>query len=358
MSGQALRHRSADKPTNGVTEDSTQKMNNPYASHAPLLEVSNLELEYTTLAGPVHAVRGVSFSVSAGERLGVVGESGSGKSSLALALMRLVEPPGRITGGTVSLGGRDMGKLGDRALDRIRGREMSLIFQDALSALDPVKRIGDQLIESLRTHRPGLSRRAARDKAIELLKDVEISEASERISQYPHEFSGGMRQRVMIALALANEPSLVIADEPTTALDVTTQAQILALLDRLVSERDISVILITHNFAVVAEFCDTVDVMYAGRIVERGTTASLFEWARHPYTRALLKCIPRPGQDPNEVLPIVPGSPANLIDLPQACSFAPRCPYAEAICEERHPPQIETQTSIAECHFAEEMERL
>jgi oligopeptide/dipeptide ABC transporter ATP-binding protein len=344
----------------GATSDpwDLEASSNGRISDSPLLEVHDLELEYATPAGPVHAVRGVSFTVFAGERLGVVGESGSGKSSLALALMRLVDAPGRITGGTVSLRGRDMAGLGDRQLDKVRGGEISLIFQDALAALDPVKRIGDQIIESLRTHQPELSRRAARKAAIDLLKDVEISQASERIHQYPHEFSGGMRQRVMIALALANEPSLVIADEPTTALDVTTQAQILALLDRLVSEREISVILITHNFAVVAEFCDTVDVMYAGRIVERGTTASLFEWARHPYTRALLKCIPRSGQDPDQALPTVPGSPANLIDLPPACAFAPRCPYVQPICTEEFPPQIETEAGIAECHFADQMEPL
>ncbi len=323
------------------------------ANGAPVLAVSDLRMEYATSDTPVTAVRSVSFDLARGERLGIVGESGCGKSSVALALMQLVEPPGRVTHGSVVLNGRDLVALGERALDRVRGNEISLIFQDPMSALDPVKRIGDQLVEALRVHHDGLSRRAARKQAAELLGEVEITRPSERCDQFPHEFSGGMRQRVVIALALANEPAVVIADEPTTALDVTTEAQILTLLDKLVAERGTSVILITHNFDVVAEFCDTVDVMYAGRVVEHGRTEDLFRHAAHPYTQALLRCVPRAGQDPSEALVSIPGAPPDLRSIAAGCAFAPRCPIARDRCAYEEPAIEPALRTRAACHYAE-----
>jgi oligopeptide/dipeptide ABC transporter ATP-binding protein len=324
----------------------------------PVLAVEDLHTVFETAAGTVRAVRGVSFELRRGERLGVVGESGSGKSAMALSILGLVEPPGRVTGGTVRLNGRVVSDLGERDWQRVRGKEVSLIFQDPMSALDPVKSIGAQLVETIRQHDGAISRRGARARAIELLRDVEVPEPDRRLDDYPHQYSGGMRQRVMIASALANEPDVVIADEPTTALDVTTQAQVLLLLDRLASERGAAILLITHNLGIVAEFCDTVRVMYAGRIVEAADTHAIFAQPAHPYSEALLRSIPRADQLVRGPLPAIGGWPPDLADLPPGCAFEPRCPLGAGRddCRVRAPVAraLDGPARTAECHHAEE----
>ena len=321
-----------------------------------VLSVRDLHTHFSSRTGAVQAVRGVSFDLQRAEKLGIVGESGSGKSALALSILGLIESPGRVVSGEVWLNGRDIRRLSDRRLQRVRGREISLVFQDPMSSLDPVKRIGDQLTEGILWHSK-LSRRAARLRAIELLQEVEIPLAERRLADYPHQYSGGMRQRVMIAIALASEPAVLIADEPTTALDVTTQAQVLELLERLATDHRAAIILITHNLGIVAEFCDTVQVMYAGRIVERATTAETFARPVHPYTEALLESVPRPDRLQRGPLPSIQGMPPNLAVLPPGCSFEPRCPlgHGREICRERMPPTVRFGSgSHAECHFAEE----
>ncbi len=323
-----------------------------------LLSVRGLRTEFVTRDGVFAAVRDVSFELRRGEKLGIVGESGSGKSALALSIVGLIEPPGRVVAGEVELNGRRISGLPDRQLQLVRGKEVGLIFQDPMAALDPVKSIGDQIVEGIRRHRRHLGRREARRLAIELLREVQVPFAERRLADYPHQYSGGMRQRVMIAIALANEPDLIIADEPTTALDVTTQAQVLDLLDRLVSERRTAIILITHNLGIVAEFCDSVHVMYAGRFVERTTVEQLFRAQAHPYTEALLRSVPRPDRLQRGPLPSIPGFPPSLAHLPPGCSFAPRCPAAQEICRDRAPATVELVSEstpvLAECHFARE----
>jgi oligopeptide/dipeptide ABC transporter ATP-binding protein len=307
----------------------------------------------------VHAVRDVSFDVPRAGKLAVVGESGCGKSALALSILGLIEPPGRIQAGEVWLNGRDLRRLSDRKLSGIRGNEVSLIYQDPMTALDPVKTIGRQIVEAIRRHQP-LSQSAARVRAVGLLREVEVPRADRRLDDYPHQYSGGMRQRVMIAIALANEPDLVIADEPTTALDVTTQAQVIDLLDRLVSERHAAIMLITHNLGLVAEFCDTVNVMYAGRIVERAAVSDAFARPVHPYTEALLKAVVRADRLADGPLPAIPGAPPDLAALPSGCTFEPRCPVGRGrdICRSTVPPLVGVgppeQGAVAECHFAAE----
>jgi oligopeptide/dipeptide ABC transporter ATP-binding protein len=324
-----------------------------------VLEVQGLETNYHTAEGVVRAVRDVSLEVERGHRVGIVGESGSGKSALALSVLGLIEPPGRVASGRVVLNGREISGFSDRQMQRIRGKEVSLIFQDPMTALDPVKTIGDQIVEVIQRHRP-LGGRAARQEAISLLQDVEVPHADRRLGDYPHQYSGGMRQRVLIAIALANQPDLVIADEPTTALDVTTQAQVLDVLERLVAERNTAVILITHNLSVVAEFCDRVFVMYAGRIVERADVEALFARQTHPYTEALLRSVPRPDRLQRGPLPTIPGFPPSLANLPSGCSFEPRCPIGHGVevCMTKVPsPAVVgdgTTPVVAECHFAAE----
>jgi oligopeptide/dipeptide ABC transporter ATP-binding protein len=310
---------------------------------------------------PVRAVRSISFDLHRGERLGLVGESGSGKSATALAILGLLEPPGQVLGGSVVLNGRNLSTLGDRAMRRIRGNEISLVYQDPMSALDPVKTIGNQLSEVIRAHDRSISRSAARNRAAELLRDVDVPNAERRLDDYPHQYSGGMRQRVMIAIALANNPSVLIADEPTTALDVTTQAQVLSLLDRLAEERGSAILLITHNLGVVAEFCDTVRVMYAGRLVEGASTGALFKRRAHPYSDALLRSVPRPDRIARGPLPAIPGSPPNLAALGPGCAFEPRCPlgHGREVCRTMPPPVQTLPDSdggqrLSECHFADE----
>ncbi len=305
-------------------------------------------------------MRDVSFDMRPTERLGVVGESGSGKSALALSILGLIEPPGRVVGGEIMLGGRDISKLSDRQLGEIRGKDIALVLQDPMSALDPVKTIGSQIVEAVTVHEPELRRAAARKRAADLLREVDIPQADRRLDDYPHQYSGGMRQRVAIAIAIANNPSVLIADEPTTALDVTTQSQVLALLDRLVDQHGTAVILITHNLGVVSDFCDSVAVMYAGRLVETSGVDHIFVNPTHPYSEALLKCVPNPERLADGPLPAITGFPPDLAALPDGCSFAPRCPVGRdlAQCHEQapRPHSVSTPSGPAdvECHFAEQ----
>jgi oligopeptide/dipeptide ABC transporter ATP-binding protein len=297
---------------------------------AALLEVENLRTYFFTRAGTVRAVDGVDLTVEKGTTLGIVGESGCGKSVTALSIMRLLPvPPARIVSGSIRLDGRELTGLSERELEDVRGREIGMVFQDPMTALNPTLTIGTQIVEVLQRHL-GLDQRPARQRAAELLEEVGIPRARERLSDYPHRFSGGMRQRVGIAIAIACEPRLLIADEPTTALDVTVQAQVLDLLDDLRREHEMAMILITHNMGVVAESADEVAVMYAGQILERAPVGELFRSAEHPYTEALLAALPdiddpqaREGR-----LAAIPGRPPDLIDPPEACRFAARCPYA------------------------------
>ncbi|MBB5751618.1 ABC transporter ATP-binding protein [Prosthecomicrobium pneumaticum] len=324
-----------------------------------VLDIAGLSAEFATREGTAHVVRDVGFTVRAGEKVAIVGESGSGKSTFALALLGLLDPPGRIAAGAVRLDGRDLVGLGEGALKRVRGRSISLVFQDPMGALDPIKTIGAQLVDTLRRHQPGLSRADARRRAAELLREVEVGDAERRLDDYPHQYSGGMRQRVMIAIAIANDPDIVVADEPTTALDVTTQAQILALFDRLVARRGLALLMITHNLAVVANFCDTLQVMYAGRIVERGAVDAVFERPAHPYTEALIESIPDPARR-GARLRTIEGLPPDLRRLPTGCSFEPRCPVGRGrpVCRTVAPPPVPLADrgpgAFAECHFAAE----
>jgi len=295
-----------------------------------LLEVENLRTHFFTRAGVVHAVDGVDLTVEKGKTLGIVGESGCGKSVTALSIMRLLPtPPARIVSGSIRFAGRELTTLSERELEDVRGREIGMVFQDPMTALNPTLTIGSQIVEVLQRHL-GLDRGPARRRAVELLGEVGIPRAHERIDDYPHRFSGGMRQRVVIAIAIACEPRLLIADEPTTALDVTVQAQVLDLLDDLRREREMAMILITHNMGVVAESADEVAVMYAGQIVEHATAHELFRNPEHPYTEALLAALPTL-DDPaarERRLAAIPGRPPDLIEPPAACRFAARCPYA------------------------------
>lgn len=299
----------------------------------PLLAVDDLHTDFEVGRDIYRAVNGVSFALEPNECLGLVGESGSGKSVTALSLLGLVaSPPGVISGGSVDFQGRDLLDVGIRELRRVRGNDVAYVFQDPLSTLHPLIKVGEQMIEAIRTHQP-LSRQAARERAVELLGQVRIPNPERRAEQYPHELSGGMRQRVGIAIALANDPQLIIADEPTTALDVTVQAQILALLQRLREEKGTAVLFITHDFGVVSQVCDRVAVMYAGRIVEIGPTQALLDSPRHPYTRRLIDCVPRLGEPGNEP-EAIPGLPPAANALPPGCAFAERCDLAEERCRQ------------------------
>ena len=304
-----------------------------------LLEVRDLRTSFHTTDGEVRAVTGIDFQVNRGEIMGLVGESGCGKSVTSLSIMRLIAPPGRVEAGEVLFDGRDLLKLNQRQMRELRGDAISMIFQQPTSSLNPVFDVGMQLGEVLEVHR-AMKRKAARSRAAELLRMVGIPDPMRRLDAYPHALSGGMAQRVMIAMALACEPELLIADEPTTALDVTIQAQILDIMRALQKETGTAIILITHDLGVVAEMCDRVAVMYAGEIVEQTDVRSLFEAPRHPYTRGLIESVPKLGEERDE-LAVIPGSVPNLIDLPPACRFAPRCVtrVAEKVphCEEVHP---------------------
>jgi peptide/nickel transport system ATP-binding protein len=291
-----------------------------------LLQVDDLQVRFATEDGVVNAVRGISFNVGPGEILGIVGESGSGKSVSMLTVMGLTRAPNADIGGSVSFQGRDLLSASDDELRRVRGNEIAMIFQDPLSSLHPFYRVGKQIVEGIRAHRD-VSDKAARERVLELLGMVGIPDPRHRIDAYPHELSGGMRQRVMIAMALANEPKLLIADEPTTALDVTVQSQILDLIARLQSELGMGVVLITHDLGVVAEVTERIAVMYAGQIVEFAPTERIFRAPEHPYTWGLLQSIPRLDRPREEPLIPIAGLPPSLINLPSGCSFHPRCPY-------------------------------
>ncbi|MDT3398077.1 ABC transporter ATP-binding protein [Streptomyces sp. B1866] len=304
---------------------------------APLLEVRDLHVEFHTRDGVARAVNGVNYSVSAGETLAVLGESGSGKSVTAQAIMGILDmPPGRIPRGEILFHGQDMLTMSKEARRKIRGQKIAMIFQDALSALNPVLSVGYQLGEMFRVHQ-GLGRKEARARAVELMERVRIPAARERVGDYPHQFSGGMRQRIMIAMALALEPDLIIADEPTTALDVTVQAQVMELLAELQREYRMGLILITHDLGVVADVADKIAVMYAGRIVETAPVHELYRRPAHPYTRGLLDSIPRLDRKGQELYAIK-GLPPNLTRIPDGCAFHPRCPRAQDVCRTDVPP--------------------
>jgi peptide/nickel transport system ATP-binding protein len=299
----------------------------------PLLEVRDLYVSFRTEDGVVRAVDGVSFNVRAGEILGIVGESGSGKSVTVMSIMRLIRDPNAVFQGEVIYKGRDLLKLEQGQMREVRGSEIAMIFQDPMTSLNPVYRVGWQIAEQVRAH-DKMSKAAAHSRAIELLDAVGIPEPRLRVDDYPHQFSGGMRQRAMIAMALSCNPDLLIADEPTTALDVTIQAQILALIRKLRSDFRSAIVLITHDMGVVADVADRVCVMYAGRIVEDGPKNELFANAQHPYTWGLLGSIPRIDRPRPRRLTTIPGLPPSLLSLPPGCSFAPRCPHAFAPCSE------------------------
>jgi oligopeptide transport system ATP-binding protein len=302
-----------------------------------LLEVTDLSTHFSTRRGLVEAVNHVSFTLSVGETLGVVGESGCGKSVTALSIMRLVnDPPGRIASGSVRFEGQDLLQLSEEEMQQVRGGRIAMIFQDPMTSLNPVLTIGAQMTEMIELH-ADLHGEAAKKRAAELLEMVGIPAARSRLDDYPHHFSGGMRQRVMIAMAMSCNPRLLIADEPSTALDVTIQAQILDLLRQLTRERDTAVMLITHNLGVVAGFCKRTQVMYAGRIVETGLTADLFADPRHPYTLGLLLSVPRLDDDRRSRLVSVRGQPPDLIDQPPGCPFVPRCDWALEVCKREEP---------------------
>ncbi|MBX3499590.1 MAG: ABC transporter ATP-binding protein [Alphaproteobacteria bacterium] len=304
----------------------------------PLLEVKDLHTEFRTGAGLVRAVDGISYTVEQGETVAVVGESGSGKSVGALSIMRLIaDPPGRITGGEIVFDGRDLRSLSEAEMREVRGRDIGMVFQEPMTSLNPVLTIGRQITEVLEQHQ-GADREAAHKRALELLEMVGIADAPRRLKQYPHQLSGGMRQRVMIAVALACNPKLIIADEPTTALDVTIQAQILELMKALTERFNVALIVITHNLGVVARYAQRVNVMYAGRIVESGSAAAIYHDPRHPYTMALLRSVPRLDQPRRARLDPVEGQPPDLTRLDGGCSFRPRCRFAIEKCAQSRPP--------------------
>ncbi|MPZ79543.1 MAG: ATP-binding cassette domain-containing protein [Actinophytocola sp.] len=323
----------------------------------PLLEVRDLRVEYRTSYGLTNAVNGLSYSVNRGETLAILGESGSGKSVAARAVLGIIEsPPGYVTGGEVLFDDVDLLTLSRKELRRIRGERIAIIFQDALTALNPVFTVGFQIAEMFRVHR-GLSHADASTRAAELLDRVRIPNARNRIGDYPHQFSGGMRQRVMIAMAIALEPDLLIADEPTTALDVTVQAQIMALLAELRHDLGMGLVLITHDLGVVAEVADHAVVMYAGRGIEYGSIAEVYDGPAHPYTRALMRSIPRADQKGGR-LEAIDGSPPNLSAIPAGCEFHPRCPLAEDMCATDRPDAVEVAPGRrAACHFGAEVVR-
>jgi oligopeptide transport system ATP-binding protein len=324
-------------------------------SNGNLLSVKDLRTYFETEDGTVKAVDGISFELKPGETLGIVGESGSGKSVANLSLMRLIpNPPGKIVSGSIMFDGRDVLKLSPREVRDIRGKRIAMIFQDPMTSLNPFMRVSKQLMEVTQLHL-GHTRKQAREHAIKMLEHVGIPDARERVDSYPHEFSGGMRQRVMIAMALSCKPELLIADEPTTALDVTIQAQILELIKRLKAETGASVILITHDLGVVAGMTDRIIVMYAGKVFEQATTAELFERPGNPYTRGLLRSVPDPTAEQGQLYQI-PGLPPDLAHLPPGCPFAPRCERAEEICHREFPPYVQLRPEhYSLCHFANEV---
>ncbi|WP_309866900.1 ABC transporter ATP-binding protein [Desmospora profundinema] len=303
----------------------------------PILEIKNLHVTFHTHAGPVHAVRGVDLKLAKGETLAVVGESGSGKSVTAQAIVRLIpSPPGRMEAGEIRFGGRDLARVSEKEMFQVRGSEIGMIFQDPMTSLNPTMTVGKQIMEGLMWHQ-SFNREQARKRALEMLRLVGIPTPEKRVNQFPHEFSGGMRQRGMIAIALACNPKVLIADEPTTALDVTIQAQILDLMKGLQEKTETAILLITHDLGVVAEAAQQVAVMYGGKVVESGRVNDIFHRSRHPYTWGLMRSMPRLDWKRDEELTPIPGSPPDLFDPPAGCPFADRCPHAMVICHEEMP---------------------
>ncbi len=312
-----------------------------------LLEIKDERLSFFTPAGEVKALNGVSFSMNEGEVLGIVGESGSGKSVTAYSIMGLTAYPGKLVGGTIWFNGHEIDKMTEKEMRKIRGNEVSIIFQDPMTSLNPVYTIGDQIVEVIRLH-TGKSKKEATERARELIELVGITEPEKRLKQYPHELSGGMRQRVMIAIALACEPKLLIADEPTTALDVTIQAQILELMQELRQKLGMSIIMITHDLGVVASMCEKIAVMYAGHIVEYGTADEIFYNPCHEYTKGLIRSIPKLNVEQTERLIPIEGQPVDLLNPPAGCPFAPRCRACMKVCLDRMPPK----TELSETHYS------
>jgi peptide/nickel transport system ATP-binding protein len=317
-----------------------------------LLSVTDLRVEFATRRGPLVALDGVSFDIAPGEVLGVVGESGAGKSLTGLSIIGLLDPPGRIAGGEIKLNGERIDNLSREAMRKIRGRRIGMIFQDPLTSLNPLLRVGDQLVETILTH-TSLTPKQARDKALALLTEVGIPAPESRIDGYPHEFSGGMRQRVVIALALCGEPSLVIADEPTTALDVSVQAQIIAVLKRLTREHGAAVMLITHDMGVIAETADRVAVMYAGRIAEIGKVGDVVRNPLHPYAKGLMAAIPTLEGRASRLAQI-PGAMPRLSAIPKGCAFNPRCPNVFDRCRAERPSPLPVEDRLAACWLYDE----
>jgi oligopeptide/dipeptide ABC transporter ATP-binding protein len=323
----------------------------------PLLQVENLRTQFHTRIGVMKAVDGVDLEVAQGRTLGIVGESGSGKSVTALSIMRLIERPGRVMAGSrILFEGQDLAALAEPQMQAIRGDKISMIFQEPMTSLNPVYTAGDQITEAIRLHRR-IGARQARERAVELLAMVGIPSPEQRLAAYPHQLSGGMRQRVMIAMALACEPRLLIADEPTTALDVTIQAQIIELLRELRARLGMSIILITHDLGVVAEMCDDVAVMYAGRVVERGPVEAIFRNPQHPYTEALLRSIPLLGMTQAVPLHVIPGKVPSPLRWPPGCRFAARCGYVVERCRREDPPLPAARQAGAACWLREQRPR-
>ena len=323
-----------------------------------LLEIKDLKVSFYTPAGEVKAVDGISYDLNEHEVMGIVGESGSGKSVEAYSIIGLLQDPGKVIGGSIRFDGEDILSYTPDQMRQFRGNKVSMIFQNPMTCLNPVYTIGDQLMEALTCHNKNVSKKEAWDRAVEMLELVGINNAENRMKQYPHEFSGGMRQRAMIAMALICSPKLLIADEPTTALDVTIQAQILELMKDLQRKENTSIIFITHNLGVVAEICDRVSVMYAGRIVEQGKVNDIFYNPQHPYTRRLLQSIPRLDEENDERLIPIEGTPIDLLNPPQGCNFGPRCTECMKICLRQKPPFAQVgEDHISACwlHFKDAM---
>lgn len=305
-----------------------------------LLEIKDLKISFFTPAGEVRAVGGISYDLNYGEVIGIVGESGSGKSVEAYSIMGLLQSPGKVVGGSILFEGEDVLKKSEREMQEFRGNSVSMIFQNPMTSLNPVYTVGNQLIEAVRVHQK-ISKAEAKAKAVEMLKLVGINNPEKRMDQYPHEFSGGMRQRVMIAMGLICDPKMLIADEPTTALDVTIQAQIIELMKEIQKKTEMAIIFITHNLGVVAEICDKVLVMYAGKIVEKGKVEDIFYRPKHPYTIGLLNSMPRIDAEEYERLIPIEGTPVDMLNPPEGCSFGPRCEHCMKICLRVEPPTID-----------------
>ncbi|MDY3291973.1 MAG: ABC transporter ATP-binding protein [Parolsenella sp.] len=340
-----------------AAEPALDLKNQPVPEGCHLLEVDDLKMYFHTADGVVKAVDGVSYTLDRGETLGVVGESGSGKSVTAMTIMGLIEmPPGKIEGGDVRYRGHSLLEMSEAEMQQIRGNDIAMVFQDPMTSLNPVYTIGRQLGEGLRLHR-GYTKEQATQRAIELLDMVGIPNPEQRVKDYPHQFSGGMRQRVMIAMALACDPDILIADEPTTALDVTIQAQIIELMQEMQEKNGNAIIMITHDLGVVADVADKIMVMYAGRPVEFGTAEEIFYHPTHPYTWGLMRSIPEQVIDEKKPLTPIKGNPPSLVNLPKGCSFAPRCPYATDRCRNERPETYTSETGhYSRCHFASDPE--